>query len=54
MRALRRDVEQLRADVDRLASINEMLLTENAVLRARLADRRVVDLSSNPQEPVRA
>lgn len=53
-RALRGDVEQLRADVDRLASINEVLLAENAVLRAKLADRRVVDLSSNPQEPVRA
>lgn len=53
-RALRRDVVQLRADVDRLASINEVLLAENAVLRAKLADRRVVDLSSKPQEPVRA
>jgi len=53
-RALRRDVEQLRADVDRLASINEVLLAENAVLKAKLADRRVVDLSSKPQEPVRA
>jgi len=53
-RTLRRDVEQLRADIDRLASINEVLLAENAVLRAKLADRRVVDLSSKPQEPVRA
>ena len=53
-RALRRDVEQLRADVDRLASINEVLLAENAVVRAKLADHRVVDLSSKPQEPVRA
>lgn len=52
--ALRGDVEQLRADVNRLASINEVLLAENAVLRAKLADRRVVDLNSNPQEPVRA
>ena len=49
-RALRCDVEQLRADVDRLASINEVLLAENAVLRAKLAERRVVDLSSKPQE----
>jgi AcrR family transcriptional regulator len=53
-RTLRRDVEQLRANIDRLASINEVLLAENAVLRAKLADRRVVDLSSKPQEPVRA
>ncbi len=53
-RALRRDVDQLRADVDRLASINEVLLAENAVLRGKLADHRVVDLSSKSQEPVRA
>lgn len=54
VRELRQDVARLRADVDRLASINEMLLAENAVLRAKLADRRVVDLSSKPHEPVRA
>lgn len=48
-RALRCDVEQLRSDVGRLASINEVLLAENAVLKAKLADRHVVDLSSKPQ-----
>lgn len=45
-RELLREVERLRADVDRLASINEVLLAENAVLRVRLDDRRVVVLSS--------
>jgi AcrR family transcriptional regulator len=54
IRELRQDVARLRVDVDRLASINEVLLVENAVLKAKLGDRRVVDLSSKPQEPVRA
>jgi len=54
MRELRQDVARLRDDVDRLASINEVLLAENTGLRAKLADRRVVDISSKPQEPVRA
>lgn len=53
-RELRRDIARLRVDVDRLASINEVLLAENAVLRAKLADRRVVDLGSKLQGPVRA
>lgn len=53
-RTLRRHLKQLQADVDRLASINETLLAENAVLRAKLADPRVVDLRPNPQAPVRA
>lgn len=54
MRELRQDVARLRVDVDRLASINEVLLAENAVLRAKLDDRRVVDLNSKLQEPVQA
>ncbi len=53
-RELRREVERLRADVDRLASINEVLLAENAVLKAKLYDRRVVDLGSKTQNPMRA
>ena len=53
-RELRQDVARLRVDVDRLASINEVLLAENAVLRAKLDDRRVVDLSSKAQKPMRA
>lgn len=53
-RELRREVERLRADVDRLASINEVLLAENAVLRAKLDERRVMDLSSKTQKPMRA
>ena len=54
IRELRQDVARLRVDVDRLASINEVLLAENAVLRAKLDDPRVVDLSSKTQRPVRA
>lgn len=54
-RELRREVGRLRVDVDRLASINEVLLAENAVLRAKLGDRRVVaDLSSKIRKPMRA
>jgi AcrR family transcriptional regulator len=45
---LRQEIASLRADVDRLASINEVLLAENAVLRARLSDPRVVPLASRP------
>jgi len=51
---LRREVDRLRVDVDRLASINEVLLAENAVLRAKLDDRRVVDLSSKSRGPMPA
>lgn len=46
-RELREKIASLRADVDRLASINEVLLAENAVLRARLNDPRVAPLASS-------
>lgn len=49
-RELRREVDRLRADIDRLASINEVLLAENAVLKAKLDDRRVVDLMSKSRK----
>lgn len=42
---LRDEIASLRADVDRLASINEVLLAENAVLRARLNAPHVVPLT---------
>lgn len=45
-KALRQDVASLRTDIDRLSSINEMLLAENAVLRAKLNEPKVVDLAS--------
>lgn len=45
-RELRQEIASLRDDVDRLASINEVLLAENAGLRARLNDSRVVALKS--------
>jgi AcrR family transcriptional regulator len=44
-RELREEIAGLRADVDRLASIDEVLLAENAVLRARLNDPHVVPLT---------
>ncbi len=36
------------------ASINQVLLAENAVLMAKLDDRRVVDLGSKAQSPMHA
>ncbi|HBO6772003.1 TetR family transcriptional regulator [Pseudomonas asiatica] len=44
--AYRHEVEELRAQVARLSSINEVLLNENRVLKAKLQDRKVVDLDS--------
>ncbi|MGG2680696.1 TetR family transcriptional regulator [Pseudomonas aeruginosa] len=40
----RQEIEELRTKVARLASINEILLNENGVLKAKLKDRKVVDL----------
>lgn len=44
--AHRQEIEELRAKVANLASINEVLLDENGVLKAKLNDRRVVELAS--------
>lgn len=43
---LRQEIEELRAKVASLASINEVLLDENRVLKAKLSDPKVVDLVS--------
>lgn len=43
-RALRKETEELRAKVASLASINEVLLNENRVLKAKNNNPRVVDL----------
>jgi hypothetical protein len=43
-RELRREIASLRADVQRLSSINEVLLAESAALRSRLGDQKVVAL----------
>lgn len=43
-RRLRREVETLCGNVARLSSINEVLLTENEMLRAKLCDHKVVPL----------
>lgn len=48
-RELRREIASLRADVSKLASINEVLLAENAVLRAKLIAPHVVSIPSSPQ-----
>lgn len=45
-RELRQEIDSLRTDVNRLASINEVLLDEIALLKARLNDPRVVALNS--------
>ncbi len=42
----RQEIEELRIKVARLASINEILLNENGVLKAKLKDRKVVDLET--------
>ncbi|MGE8482506.1 MAG: TetR family transcriptional regulator [Pseudomonas sp.] len=42
----RQEIEELRAKVANLASINEVLLEENRVLKAKMSDRKVVDLAS--------
>jgi AcrR family transcriptional regulator len=45
-RELRREIASLRTDVQRLSSINEVLLAESAALRSRLGDQKVVALKS--------
>lgn len=44
-RALRQEIEELRAKVASLASINEVLIAENRVLKAKQSDSKVVDLA---------
>ncbi|WP_350403663.1 TetR family transcriptional regulator [Pseudomonas sp. W17] len=44
--AYRQEIEELRAKVANLASINEMLLDENRVLKAKMGDRKMVDLAA--------
>lgn len=49
--AYRQEIEDLRAKVARLASINEVLLDDNDVLKAKLNSPNVVDFASNkPQQ----
>lgn len=42
----RQEIEELRMKVAHLASVNEVLLDENRVLKAKLSDRKVVDMGS--------
>ncbi|MBD2837808.1 TetR family transcriptional regulator [Pseudomonas sp. JM0905a] len=42
----RQEIEELRAKVANLASINEVLLEDNRVLREKMDDRKVVELAS--------
>lgn len=44
--AYRQEIDGLRAMVANLASINEVILEENRVFKAKLIDRKVVDLPS--------
>lgn len=48
--AYRREIEDLRAKVVRLASINEVLLEENDVLKAKLNSRNVLDFASDKSQ----
>lgn len=43
--AYRQEIKELRAKVAKLASINEMLLDENRVLKTKMNDRNVIDLA---------
>ncbi|TWC55291.1 TetR family transcriptional regulator [Pseudomonas sp. SJZ080] len=43
--AYRQEIEELRTKVASLASINEVLMDQNRVLRAKMNDRKVVDLA---------
>lgn len=45
-RELRKEIDELRARVARLSSINEVLLATNEAFRSRLADGKVVPLHS--------
>jgi len=47
----RQEIEELGAKLARIASINEVLLEENRVLKAKLKDRSVVELV--PSQPRR-
>lgn len=46
----RQEIEELRAKVVSLASINEVLMDENRVLKAKLNDNRVVEFSSRKHQ----
>lgn len=43
-RTLRQEIQELRAKVASLASLNEVLMTENRVLKAKQNDPKVVDI----------
>lgn len=43
-RILRQEIQELRAKVASLASLNEVLLTENRVLKAKQNDPKVIDI----------
>ena len=43
--AHRQEIEELRAKVANLASVNEVLLDENRVLKAKMSDRKMIDLA---------
>ncbi|WP_312830711.1 TetR family transcriptional regulator [Pseudomonas rhodesiae] len=42
--AYRQEIEELRCNVASLASMNEVLVAENGVLKAKINDRKIVDL----------
>lgn len=44
--AYRQEIEELRAKVASLASINEVILEESRVLKSKLNDRKIVELAS--------
>ncbi|QEN49732.1 TetR family transcriptional regulator [Pseudomonas protegens] len=45
----RREIQELRAKVANLASVNEVLLDENRTLKAKMNDRKVVKMTPRSQ-----
>lgn len=43
----RKEIKELRAQMANLASINEVLLEENRILKSKIKDRKVVELDIN-------
>lgn len=45
-RALRQEIDELRAKISSLASINEVLIAENRVLKVKQSDSKVINVGS--------
>lgn len=48
--AYRKEIEEMRAKIANIASINEVLLDENRMLKAKMNDRKIADLTLRSRE----